>query len=89
MRPAWDNFAEVAPPTSQAAVASDDAANGASNVINFENLAPPGELLFMILRDLKKFMSATDLPNGPWINNLGMDRVWDWCGQPEGNLSVH
>jgi len=89
IRPGWDNFADEEPTLNQVVVASDDMENGASNVISVDNLAPAGELLSLILEELKNFMADTSLQNGPWINNPESDRVWDWCGRPGGSHSIN
>jgi len=89
IRPGWDNFAEEEPIISQVVVASDDMENGASNVISVGNLAPAGELLNVILEELKNFMADGSLQNGPWISNPESDRVWDWCGRPGGSHTIN
>lgn len=89
IRPGWDNFAEEEPIVNQVIVASDDMENGASNVISVENLALAGELLNVILEELKNFMANSSMHNGPWIRNPESDRVWDWCGRPGSNHTIN
>jgi len=55
---------------------------GTSNVIEFGNLAPPGELVSQMLEKIKAFMADATLHDGPWIKHPDEDRVWAWCGKP-------
>lgn len=61
---------------------------GTSNVIELGNLAAPGELLTLILGELKAFMGDASLSGGPWIQNPTEDRVWAWCGKPTNSPSI-
>ncbi|PON14012.1 hypothetical protein C2W62_31295, partial [Candidatus Entotheonella serta] len=84
----WDNFLADTVTTPPANVASDDAENGATNVINVGNVNKLGELVAMLVDKLKAFMGDSSLPNGPWIENATSNRVFDWCGRPTGSMSI-
>ena len=59
-----------------------------ANVIEFGNLAPPGELTTMMLAKVKEFMADATLHDGPWIKTPDKDRVWSWCGEPHKRGSI-